>query len=44
MTGRWMAFNSAWVIGPYLKVIGDDRKTLEKYPNPRAVTMTDFGW
>jgi hypothetical protein len=36
-------FNSAWVIGPYLKVIGDYRKTLEKYPNPRAVNMTDFG-
>ena len=28
---------SAWVVGPYLKVIGDYRKTLEKFPNPKAV-------
>ena len=28
---------SAWVIGPYLKVIGEYQKSLEKYPNPKAV-------
>ena len=32
----------AWVIGPYLKVVDDYRKTLEKFPNPRAVNMTEF--
>ena len=35
-------YNSAWVIGPYLKVIGEYMKTLEKYPNPKAVNMTQF--
>ena len=34
---------SAWVIGPYLKVIGEYYKTLEKYPNPRPVRLTEFG-
>jgi arylsulfatase A-like enzyme len=34
---------AAWVIGPYLKVIGDYQKTLEKYPNPKAVSLTEFG-
>ena len=34
---------NAWVIGPYLRVIGEYRKTLETHPNPRAVNMTDFG-
>jgi hypothetical protein len=33
---------SAWVIGPYLKVIGDYMKTLEKYPNPKPVRLTEF--
>jgi len=33
---------SAWVVGPYLKVIGDYMKTLEKFPNPKAVNMTQF--
>jgi hypothetical protein len=33
---------SAWVIGSYLKAIGDYKKTLEKYPNPKAVSLTDF--
>jgi arylsulfatase A-like enzyme len=33
---------SAWVVGPYLKVISDYRKTLEKFPNPKAVSLTDF--
>lgn len=34
---------SAWVIGPYLKLIGEYQGSLEQYPNPRAVNMTDFG-
>ena len=34
---------SAWVIGPYLKVIGEYQKTLEKYPNPKPVRLTEFG-
>jgi arylsulfatase A-like enzyme len=34
---------SAWVIGPYLKTIGDYQKTLVKFPNPKAVNMTEFG-
>ena len=34
---------TAWVIGPYLKLIGDYRKTLEQHPNPKAVNMTQFG-
>jgi arylsulfatase len=33
---------SAWVIGPYLRVIGEYYKTLEKYPNPKAVNLTKF--
>lgn len=35
-------YNSAWVIGPYLEVIGEYMKTLEKHPNPKAVNMTQF--
>jgi arylsulfatase len=34
---------SGWVIGPYLKVVGDYLKALEKHPNPKAVNMTNFG-
>lgn len=34
---------SAWVIGPYLRIVGEYMKTLEKYPNPKAVNMTQFG-
>ena len=34
---------SAWVIGPYLKVIGDYRKSLEAHPNPKAINLTEFG-
>ena len=29
-------------VGPYLKVIGEYLKTLEKFPNPRPVNMTQF--
>ena len=34
---------SAWVIGPYLRVIGEYMKTLEKHPNPKAANLTRFG-
>jgi arylsulfatase len=34
---------NAWVIAPYLKVIGEHLKSLEKYPNPKAVNLTEFG-
>ncbi|MGH8480004.1 MAG: hypothetical protein ACREXK_10585 [Gammaproteobacteria bacterium] len=34
---------NAWVIGPYLRLIGEHQKSLEKYPNPKAVNMTQFG-
>jgi hypothetical protein len=27
---------------PYLRTIGESQKSLEKYPNPKAVNMTDF--
>jgi arylsulfatase A-like enzyme len=33
---------SGWVIGPYLKVIGEYQKSLEKYPNPPPVNLTQF--
>jgi arylsulfatase len=34
---------SAWVIGPYLNVVGEYQKSLQKHPNPKAVNMTQFG-
>jgi arylsulfatase A-like enzyme len=34
---------AAWVIGPYLKLIGEYQKSLEKNPNPKAVNLTEFG-
>ena len=34
---------NAWVVGPYLKLIGEYYKTLEKYPNPKPVKLTEFG-
>jgi arylsulfatase A-like enzyme len=33
---------SAWVVGPYLKLIAEYQKSLEKYPNPKAVDLTMF--
>jgi hypothetical protein len=33
---------SAWVMGPVMKVIGEYQKSLEKYPNPKAVVLTHF--
>ena len=34
---------NAWVIGPYLKLVGDYQKSLQQHPNPKAVNMTQFG-
>jgi hypothetical protein len=34
---------NAWVIGPYLKVIAEYYKMLEKYPNPKPVKLTESG-
>ena len=34
---------SGWVIAPYLQTIGAYLKSLEMYPNPKAVNMTNFG-
>jgi arylsulfatase A-like enzyme len=33
---------NAWVINQYLRLIGEYRKSLEKYPNPKAVNLTEF--
>jgi hypothetical protein len=30
------------VIGPYMQLIGEYQKSLEKYPNPKAVNLTNF--
>jgi arylsulfatase A-like enzyme len=32
----------AWVMGPTMKLIGEYHKSLEKYPNPKAVVLTQF--
>jgi hypothetical protein len=34
--------SSGWVIAQYMRLIGEYQKTLEKYPNPKAVNLTDF--
>jgi hypothetical protein len=39
----WRSDTNAWVIGVYLKVIGEYQKSLEKYPNPKPVNLTEFG-
>jgi arylsulfatase A-like enzyme len=31
-----------WVINQYLRLIGQYQKSLEKYPNPEAVNLTEF--
>jgi hypothetical protein len=33
----------AWIIGRYLRAIGEYQKSLEKHPNPKAVNLTTFG-
>jgi arylsulfatase A-like enzyme len=37
-----VAAYTGWVVGPYLKVVGEYQKTLEKYPNPKAFNMNQF--
>lgn len=34
---------TAWVVGPYVKLISEYGKSLQKYPNPKAVSLTEFG-
>jgi len=34
---------SGWVIAPYLRLIGEYYESLEKYPNPQPVRLTEFG-
>ena len=34
---------AGWVIPHYLRLIGEYQKTLEMYPNPKGVNLTDFG-
>ena len=38
-----IAADSGWVMGEYFKLIGAYQKSLEQYPNPKAVNMTQFG-
>ncbi|TPG76411.1 arylsulfatase [Pseudomonas arsenicoxydans] len=33
---------NGWVIAPYLKLIGEYLRSLEQYPNPKAVKLTEF--
>ena len=33
----------AWVVGQYMRSIAEYQKSLEKYPNPKAVNLTQFG-
>jgi arylsulfatase A-like enzyme len=35
--------SSGWVIAQYLRLIAEYQKSLEKYPNPKAINLTDFG-
>ena len=35
--------SKAWVFRPYMQVIGEYLKSLEKYPNPAGVSLTKFG-
>jgi arylsulfatase len=34
--------SKAWGFQPYMKVIGEYLESLEKYPNPPAVSLTKF--
>ncbi|CAH2401851.1 sulfatase-like hydrolase/transferase [Mesorhizobium ventifaucium] len=34
---------AAWVVGPYLRVIGDYQKSLVDHPNPKGFSLTEFG-
>jgi arylsulfatase A-like enzyme len=37
-----IAAYTAWVVGPYLKAVGEYQNSLKKYPNPKAVNLTEF--
>ncbi len=37
-----IAADNAWVLGPYMKIIAEYKKTLEKDPNPPAISLTEF--
>ena len=32
----------AWVLREYMKVVGQYQESLKKYPNPPAISMTEF--
>jgi arylsulfatase len=38
-----IAAYDAWVVGQYIRLIGEYQKSLERYPNPKAVSLTRFG-
>ena len=33
---------SAWVLGPYLKLVAEYQKSLQEHPNPKPVNLTKF--
>jgi hypothetical protein len=35
--------SKAWLFRPYMKVISEYLKSLEKYPNPPGASLTKFG-
>ncbi len=35
--------DNAWVFRHYLRIIGEYKKSLEKYPNPEGVSLTNPG-
>jgi arylsulfatase len=35
--------DNAWVFRYYLRIIGEYKKSLEKYPNPPGVSLTNTG-
>lgn len=35
--------DNAWVFRHYLRIIGEYKKSLEKYPNPAGVSLTETG-
>lgn len=37
-----LLIENSWLLGPYMKVIGDYRKTLEDHPNPPAPNFTKY--
>jgi len=32
----------AWVLGEYMRVVGEYQASLEEYPNPPGFSMTEF--